>query len=239
MSENMLKASTISKELLKLSSPAKAEASSWFFKTSKGQYGHGDVFIGITVPEMRKIARKFKDLPLSEIKKLLSSKVHEHRFTALEILVFQFESADSKSRAKLVRFYLANKKFVNNWDLVDTSAKYILGMYLLNTDRKVLYKLVTSENIWDRRIAIVATHAFIDQNDFADTLRLSEMLLNDTHDLIHKATGWMLREVGKHSPLVLKKFLNRHAHKMPRTMLRYAIEKFSETERKKYLLKRI
>jgi 3-methyladenine DNA glycosylase AlkD len=233
----MQKSASVIKALKSYSSPAKAKASSWFFKTQKGQYGYGDIFMGITVPEQRLVARTYADLPLAEIKKLLSSKVHEHRLTALLILVSQFKSADSRMRSKLVKFYLANLDRVNNWDLVDSSARYILGVYLIDKDRKIVYKLATSQNIWHRRVAIVATQAFIAQNDFGDTLRLAEILLHDTHDLMHKATGWMLREVGKRSPTVLKKFLYTHAKEMPRTMLRYCIEKFPEAERKRYLKK--
>lgn len=232
----MNKLSSIKKDLSNVSSRSRAEASKRFFKTAKGQYGYGDMFIGIKVPDQRIVARKYKNLSLIEIKKLLSSKVHEYRLTALLILVLQYKSANTQSRMQIVKFYLTHKKWVNNWDLVDSSAGYILGDYLSDKkDRKILYKLVTSQNIWDRRIAIVATQAFIAKNDFRDTLRLAEILLTDTHDLIHKATGWMLREVGKRSLPDLKKFLDKHAHEMPRTMLRYAIEKFSEVERNHYI----
>ena len=228
----------IIRALKEVSSKEKALSSAWFFKTRPGQYGHGDVFIGVTVPEQRKVAKEFQDLPLSEITKLLESKVHEHRLTALEILVMQFERGDRKIQEKIARFYLKHTKYINNWDLVDTSARYILGEYLASKDRKVLYKLVKSKNLWERRIAIVTTHAFITHGDFADTLKLSEFLLTDTHDLIHKAAGWMLREVGKKDEATLKKFLNKQAHHMPRTMLRYAIERFPKEERTKYLVQK-
>lgn len=224
--------------LKKISSKEKALSSARFFKTAPGQYGYGDVFIGVTVPEQRKIAKVFRDLPLAEITKLLESKIHEHRLTALEILAMQFEQGDDKTQEKLVRFYLKHLKYINNWDLVDTSASYILGKYLIDQDRKILYKLARSKNIWERRVTIVATHAFIARGDFVDTLAISEIFLHDAHDLIHKACGWMLREVGKKDEVVLKKFLNKHASRMPRTMLRYAIERLSKDERKKYLLKK-
>lgn len=224
--------------LKKISSKEKALSSARFFKTAPGQYGYGDVFIGVTVPEQRKIAKAFRDLPLMEITKLLESKIHEHRLTALEILTMQFEKGDLKTQEKLVRFYVKHLKHINNWDLVDTSASYILGKYLVDQDRKILYKLAQSKNLWERRIAIVSTHAFIARGDFVDTLAISEIFLHDVHDLIHKACGWMLREVGKKDEVVLKKFLNKHVSRMPRTMLRYAIERLSKDERKKYLLKK-
>ncbi len=221
--------------LKKYSSPEKAKASTRFFKTAEGQYGYGDIFIGLTAPEQRLVARTYRDLPLPEIKRLLDSKIHEHRLTALLILVDMYESADQKSRAAIVKLYLSETKHINNWDLVDSSARYILGEYLGDKDRKILYKLVTSHNIWERRIAMIATHAFIRNDDFADTLKLSQLLLNDTHDLMHKAVGWTLREVGKRSPSVLRDFLNKEATHMPRTALRYAIERFDPKERASYL----
>ncbi len=239
------KSSDVILALQKMSSPSKAKTSAWFFKTGVGQYGHGDVFIGVTVPEQRLIARTYRDLGLTELHKLLRSPIHEHRLTALHILVLQFQSAtksaDSAARERIVEFYLDHVDRINNWDLVDSSAKYILGEYFLinNSESKygrdLLYKMTMSHNIWERRIAIISTHAFIAHDDFADTLQISEMLLSDTHDLMHKAVGWMLREVGKRSPATLRGFLDKHAHQMPRTSLRYAIEKFSETERKSYL----
>ncbi|MCK9344497.1 MAG: DNA alkylation repair protein [Candidatus Pacebacteria bacterium] len=234
----MLAANNVEKSLKKLGTKRKAESSAWFFKTGVGQYGYGDVFIGVTVPEQRKIAKEFFELPLAEITKLLESKYHECRLTALLILVGQFKKADERGREKLVKFYLKHTKHINNWDLVDLSASYILGEYLFDKDRAVLYKLVKSKNIWERRIAIIATHAFIRKGSCADTFNLAEILLADTHDLIHKAVGWMLREVGKRvSRPALVEFLEAHTHKMPRTTLRYAIEHFSEIDRKKFLAK--
>lgn len=213
----------------------RAKASAWYFKTGKGQYGYGDVFIGVTVPEQRKIAKQYANLPLSEIKKLLASKFHECRLTALLILVAQFLNADEKTRAKIAKFYLTNIKRVNNWDLVDLSAPYILGKYLFDKDKKILYKLAKSKNIWERRVAILSTFEFIRNGYFNDVYLIAELLLNDTHDLMHKATGWMLREVGKRSRPTLIEFLKKHASHMPRTALRYAIEHFPENERKAIL----
>lgn len=228
---------SVEQELKKLGSKKKAAASAWFFKTGKGQYGYGDVFIGVTVPEQRKIAKQFKNFPLPEIKKLLLSKYHECRLTALIILVAQFQAGDKAMQERIAKFYLANTKRVNNWDLVDSSAPYILGAYLLDKDRSILYKLVKSKNLWERRIAILAAGAFIRHNDFKDGFALSELLLSDTHDLMHKATGWMLREVGKRSRPALVRFLNTYKAQMPRTALRYAIEHFPKEGRKAILEK--
>ncbi len=225
----------VQRELEKKANKEKAVFLGRYFKTGKGEYGEGDVFLGITVPEQRKIALRFVDLSLSDIAGLLKSGIHEHRFTALEILVMKYEKADPKEQKEIVKLYLSHTRWINNWDLVDTSAQYILGQYLADKDLSVLYKLARSKNIWERRIAIIATHHFINQNDFADTLNIAELLLADTHDLIHKAVGWMLREVGNKSIDALKSFLNIHYKTMPRTMLRYAIEKFPEELRKKYL----
>ena len=237
----MLTANSVVKELKKLGSPKKAKASAWFFKTGEGHYGHGDVFFGVTVPEQRKIAKKYADLPdfpIGEIGKLLKSKVHECRLTALLILVMRYKAADKKTKERIAKFYLSNAKRVNNWDLVDSSAPYIPGPYLLDKNsknRRVLYKLAKSENLWERRIAVLATYAFIQKGEYADTLKIAEVLLKDKHDLIHKATGWMLREAGKMSLPTEEKFLKKYAAAMPRTMLRYAIEKFPEKKRKFYL----
>jgi 3-methyladenine DNA glycosylase AlkD len=218
-----------------LGTPAKAKAAAGFFKTGAGQYGAGDVFLGVTVPERRKLARRYQALPLAELGKLLGSKLHECRLTALLILVRQFESGDAAAQARIARFYLANLKAVNNWDLVDSSAPYILGRHLLRRERAILYTLARSRDLWERRIAIVATLGLIRAGAFEDTLAIAAQLLGDPHDLIHKAAGWMLREMGKRSPADLRRFLDRHAAAMPRTMLRYAIEKFPEPERKAYL----
>ncbi|OGG48489.1 DNA alkylation repair protein [Candidatus Kaiserbacteria bacterium RIFCSPLOWO2_12_FULL_52_8] len=228
----------VERELKKHGTREKALASAWFFKTGKGQYGYGDVFVGVAVPEQRKVAKQYKGLPLVEIEKLLDSKIHECRLTALLILVDQYRHGDGQTRAKIAKFYLTHTKHINNWDLVDTSASNILGDYLVNRDRRILYKLAESKNIWERRIAIISTLAFIVNKESRDTYALAERLLDDTHDLIHKALGWMLREVGTRvSREELVAFLNKHKAHMPRTTLRYAIEHFSPAERKRFLSK--
>jgi 3-methyladenine DNA glycosylase AlkD len=222
-------------EIKKLSSPVRAKTSQWFFKTDPGQYGHGDVFVGLTVPEMRTLAKKYLDLKLSDIQKLLKSKIHEYRFIALVILTMQFKKTDAPGKNKLVGFYLENTKNINNWDLVDTSAPYILGEFLLDKPRQVLYTLARSQDLWEKRIAIVSTQQFIKNNQFEDTIKISEILLDDKHDLIHKAVGWMLREMGKKDEKTLTKFLDKYSKKMPRTALRYAIERLSERQKKLYM----
>ena len=229
------KSSSVVRDLNALAVPKKSELGARFFKTAEGQYGHGDVFINVTTPQLRSVAAEYRNLPLDELQKLLESPVYEVRSTALHILVLQAKRANAFKFKKIVEFYRSNYRYVNNWDLVDLSARAILGTYLLDRSRKELYNMAVSHNMWERRISIIATYAFIRENDFDDTFKISEMLLNDPEDLMHKAVGWMLREVGKRSPLVLKKFLSEHSHEMPRTALRYAIEKFPEPERKKYL----
>lgn len=231
----MINASQVKTALAKLVKPGKKEILSRFFKTGPGQYGQGDVFIGVMVPKQRSVAKQFKNLPLAEIAKLLTSPVHEHRLTALLILVDKFQAAVASEQKKIVKFYLSQTKLINNWDLVDLSADKILGAWLVNKDRRILNKLSKSKNFWERRIAMISTFAFIKAGQTQDTWRLARTLLKDRHDLMHKASGWMLREAGQRDLPGLKKFLNEHKHKMPRTMLRYAIEKFSEAERKKYL----
>ena len=229
------KAKDVEVELKKLGSKKKSESSAWFFKTGKGQYGEGDVFIGVTVPEQRVVAKEFANIPLTEITKLLENKIHECRLTALIILVTQFRSSSEIERTRIVKFYLTHTKKINNWDLVDASASAILGAHLLRRKRDVLYKLVKSINMWEKRIAIVSTHALIRAGETKDALLLSEMLLTDREDHMHKAVGWTLREVGKQSRPTLVKFLTKHAPHMPRTALRYSIEHFSEPERKKFM----
>lgn len=231
----MQTAQAVARNLRKLGTKTKAESSAWFFKTGKGQYGEGDVFVGVTVPEQRALAGNYAELSLSEIAKLLQSKIHECRLTALIILGNQFKWGDAKARARIVRFYLAQTVRINNWDLVDVSASVILGTYLLKEKRNILYKLVRSKNLWERRIAIVATLALIRSGEYEDTLALSEKLFGDREDLIHKAVGWMLREVGKMSRPTLVQFLKTRASHMPRTSLRYAIEHFNKIERDQFL----
>lgn len=228
---------TIIQELGKLGNKDKAAVLSGFFKTGKGQYGEGDIFLGITVPETRKVAQKYCILPLKDIKKLLKSSIHEYRLAALIILTNRFKKALEDEKGKIVEFYLDNTRWINNWDLVDLSAPNILGDYLYAKDKAVIYRLAGSDNLWERRISILSTFAFIKKGSLDDTLRVSEILLNDRHDLIHKAVGWMLRELGKREVQALERFLERHYRKMPRTMLRYAIEKLDE-ERRAYYLKR-
>lgn len=225
----------VKEDLRKLGNKAKAVFLSGFFKTGKGQYGEGDVFLGVTVPETRKVAKKYCGLPLKEIKKLLKSSIHEHRLAALLILTDKYKKADDDEKERLVEFYLDNIRRINNWDLVDMSAPNILGDYLQEKDKSILYKLAESDNLWERRISIISTLAFIKKGLFEDALRISKILLNDRQDLIHKAVGWMLREIGKRDQQALEQFLERHYKKMPRTMLRYTIEKFEEGKRAYYL----
>lgn len=224
------------KELALKANPKKAKILQGFFKTGKGEYGEGDIFLGLVVPETRKLAEKYSALNLAEIKKLLNSKIHEERLLALFILTAQFSRAEEKERQKLFKFYLSQTRNINNWDLVDLSADKIVGSHLKNKDKKILYQLAKSRNLWERRIAILATFHFIKQGQAKETLKIAEILLNDKHDLIQKAVGWMLREVGKRcGEKTEEKFLRQHCRKMPRTMLRYAIERFPENKRKKYL----
>lgn len=278
------------KELNQLANPEKAKNLARFFKTGQGEYGEGDIFLGITVPEQRALVKKYQNLNLNDCQKLLKSKIHEHRLVALLILVAKFKkfqkysiyqsslssprlrggvpqsgtegcinsttpsplrratppqrggevinkSAQNqyKIQQKIFNLYLKNAKYINNWDLVDLSAPNIVGNYLLDKDRKILYRLANSKNLWQRRIAILATFEFIKNNQFDDSIKIAKILLNDNHDLIHKAVGWMLREIGKRDQKLLENFLNQHAHQMPRTMLRYSIEKFPEKKRLYYL----
>jgi 3-methyladenine DNA glycosylase AlkD len=229
--------SEVQKELKSLGTPERAKTSLWYFKTDPGQYGEGDIFYGVSVPDQRKIAKKYSELPLPEITKLLKSKYHESRLTALFILVLKYRKGADKEKQTLAKYYISNKKYINNWDLVDSSAPYIYGHYLLDKDKKVLHDLARSPILWDRRIAILSSAWFIREGNFEDTLKLAKILLDDKEDLIHKAVGWMLREIGKKSPVIEEKFLEKYYKQMPRTMLRYAVERFPEEKRKKYLQK--
>jgi 3-methyladenine DNA glycosylase AlkD len=225
-------------DLSKIANSEKAKILLRFFKTQKGEYGHGDKFLGITVPIQRQIAKKYYDLNLQDIGNLLHSSFHEYRLVALIILVKKFADARSKEQTLIYKFYLKNYRFINNWDLVDLSSPNIVGSYLLNRPKDQLYKLVQSNNLWKKRIAIVATFSFIKAHNFEPTLKLATRLMTDKHDLIHKALGWMLREIGKRNLKPLKQFLDEYADKMPRTMLRYAIEKFNKKDYYHYLYAR-
>jgi 3-methyladenine DNA glycosylase AlkD len=219
----------------------RAIVSKSFFKTAKGEYGEGDIFIGISVPESRAIAKDFLNLNFKEIKTLLNDKIHEKRLIALIILVEKFNRANKEEKRKIFKFYLENRKFVNNWDLVDLSADKIIGNFIYNFGKEypnyegILRKFAKSKNLWDRRISIISTFFFIKQNYFKESIYISRLLIKDDHDLIHKAVGWVLREIGNRNKECLENFLKKHYEKMPRTMLRYSIEKFNKKEKKKYL----
>jgi len=216
-----------------------AKTMQWFFKTGKGEYGEGDKFVGIKVPAQRKIAKQFSKLNLEDLQILLNSKIHEERLISLLILVGKYDKADEKEKESIYAFYKKNSRKINNWDLVDLSAPKIIGTHLLNRDKKILYKYAHSNNLWQKRISIISTYSFIKNHDFKTTLEIADVLLNDDHDLIHKAVGWMLREVGKQDMNTLENFLKTRYNKMPRTMLRYSIEKFPDKKRKKYLIGKI
>lgn len=226
------------KELNKLADKKQAAILQRFFKTKKGEYGAGDVFLGIMVPKQRLLARNYLDLSLAELQTLLNNKIHEYRLIALIILTQQFAKADLITKKKIFNFYLKNFNHINNWDLVDLSAPNIIGNYLLPEPRDVLYDFAQSNNLWKKRIAIISTFSFIRQNQFSDTIKIAKILLLDRHDLIQKAVGWMLREMGKRDEKLLRHFLDKNAKIMPRTMLRYAIEKLPEKDRQYYLYKK-
>lgn len=226
---------SLKRELAQAADPERARNLAWFFKTGEGEYGEGDEFLGITVPAQRVFAKKYRHLDLADITKLLQSGKHEHRFTGLLILVAQYEAGDCDKRQQIFDFYLQRTSCVNNWDLVDTSAPYIVGEHLVLRSRRILYHLVKSPNLWERRIAIVATLAFIRRGDLKEAFAIAGRLLADKHDLIHKAVGWMLRETGKQSQAEMIDFLKRNYSQMPRTTLRYAIERLPPAERKRAL----
>jgi 3-methyladenine DNA glycosylase AlkD len=235
MAEDHLAARESQERLGEFSSPEVAAISARFFKTGPGEYGEGDVFVGVRVPVIRKVAKEFKTLPLSEVEIILHSEIHEERLLALVIMVTQYEKGDSQTKKQIYDLYLANTAHINNWDLVDLSAAHIVGGYLANRSRRPLYRLANSSCLWERRIAVLATFNFIRQDEFDDTLNIAGMLLEDKEDLIHKAVGWMLREVGKRDLAAEEGFLADHAGDMPRTMLRYAIEKLPKPKRQMYL----
>jgi 3-methyladenine DNA glycosylase AlkD len=225
----------IQKELSRLANKDIAEHSQSFFKTAEGQYGQGDRFLGIRVPVLRKLARQYRGISIEEVSRLLKSEFHEERLLAIILLVDIFKKADNESKRAIYNLYLESTRFINNWDLVDSSAEHIVGAYLHDSDKRPLYELAVSDILWERRIAIMSTFHFIKHGEFADTLKIAEILLNDKEDLIHKAVGWMLREIGKRSIETGDKFLKKYYRQMPRIMLRYAIEKFPEPKRQKYL----
>ena len=228
----------IQNELNLLANTEKARQLSRFFKTGKGEYGEGDLFLGINVPEQRKIAKTSKDAPFPEIKQLVYSRYHEHRLSGFLILVYKIEHCPELLE-KAYRFYLQHKKQANNWDIIDTTAPHIIGRYVFNNDKRILFELAESSSLWDKRLAVLASFYFIRNGQYDTTLQLAEKLLYDKHDLIHKAVGWMLREIGNRDAGTAEQFLKKHHRYMPRTMLRYAIEKLPDVKRKFYLNKKV
>ena len=225
----------IRSKLQKLGNKQKARVLQRFFKTGTGEYGEGDIFLGVRVPEVRKLAKEYKDIRISDVRKLMESPIHEERLLALLIFVIKYSKGNDLVKRRVCELYLKNTRHINNWDLVDLSAEKIVGDYLMDKSKKPLYNLVKSKSLWERRISIIATFHFIKQNKFAETFIIAEILLTDKEDLIHKAVGWMLREIGKRHLPTEEKFLNEHYQEMPRTMLRYAIERFPESKRQGYL----
>jgi 3-methyladenine DNA glycosylase AlkD len=232
--------SALKQAILKLANPERAIQTTRFFKNGKGQYGEGDIFIGVSNPQVQAVVKElYKNMQIPEIQELIDDKIHELRFAGLLVLVAQYQKAHKNQQQTIVDFYLKNIHQVNNWDLVDCSAYKILGKFLLDKDRQILYDLAETGHLWSERVAVVSTMEFIRNGQFTDIFRLSERFLTHPHDLMHKACGWMLREVGKRDELALEEFLEEHLHKMPRTMLRYAIEKMEEKKRLGYLRKTI
>lgn len=226
---------SIKRELKRHSNKSKAKLLQGFFKTGPGEYAEGDIFLGINVPTLRKVAFRHKDLSLGEILKLLRSPIHEERLVALLILIAQYRTSGPEIKDKIYSAYLKNSKYINNWDLVDVTAKHIVGEHLRMKKKGPIYKLARSGDLWERRIAVLSTFNFIAYGQFDDALKIAGILLNDRHDLIHKAVGWMLREIGKRDIRIEEGFLDRYHSTMPRTMLRYAIERFPENKRLQYL----
>jgi 3-methyladenine DNA glycosylase AlkD len=223
----------IKSELREFSDNERAKKNISFFKTGKGEYGENDLFIGVSVPDVRRIAKEYKESDFNQIRTLLNSEIHEERLCGAIILVEKFKNSDNKK--EIFDFYIKNIKGINNWDIVDLSSPNIVGEYLKEIDKEILYKLAKSDSVWERRIAIVSTYAFIRDNKFEDVIRLSEILIKDKHDLIHKASGWMLREMGKRNKEILIEFLEKNSKNMPRTMLRYSIEKLDDEEKRFYM----
>ena len=226
---------SIKKELKRYSDKNKARALQRFFKTGPGGYAEGDIFIGVTVPVLRALAKKYQELSFDETLRLLRSRIHEERLLSLLILILKYRKAGLTDKEKIYKAYLKNSRYINNWDLVDVTAKHIVGDYLYDKDRNKLYDMASSDSLWERRIAVLSTFHFIEKGDLKDTLKISKLLLSDGQDLIHKAVGWMLREVGKRDIRAEEEFLDKHHGRMPRTMLRYAIERFPESKRLYYL----
>ncbi len=223
-------------EIRALANKEIAQHSLRFFKTDKGEYGHGDLFLGVRAPQIRLIAKKHIDISIADMKTLIQSKYHEERFLGLIIIVNKYaKTKDKKNRNQLYKIYVSSFKYINNWNLVDVTCPHVTGKHLIDKDRTILYKWAKSEDLWTKRIAMVSTFSFIRKNDLEDTFKIAEILLQDKHDLIHKAVGWMLREAGKRDIKKEEAFLKKHYKTMPRTMLRYSIEKFPETKRQKYL----
>lgn len=226
----------IENELKRYSNSKKAKHSQKFFKTGKGQYGEGDIFLGITNPEIKSIVKEYyKEMSLNNLLSFIQSKYHEYRMFGLQCLVSKYQKCKTKERKEIYQIYISNTKYINNWDLVDVTCYKIVGEYLKEKKRKILYTFAKSNDLWKQRISIISTFAFIRDNDFKDTLAISEILLHHEHDLIHKAVGWMLREVGKRDQNIEEVFLKKYYKDMPRTMFRYAIERFEEDKRQRYL----
>jgi 3-methyladenine DNA glycosylase AlkD len=225
----------IKTKLKQIANKEKAEVLQRFFKTGPGEYGEGDVFIGVKVPDLRKVARDFRDIALKDVIVLIESAIHEERLLALLILVRKYVKGNETDKKEIYTLYLKKTRFINNWDLVDVTAQHIVGDYLMDKNKSPLYRLAKSENLWERRIAILATFYFIKNGKYEETLKIAKILIFDEEDLIHKAVGWMLREIGKRDMVIEETFLKQHYKEMPRTMLRYAIEKFPEPKRQRYL----
>jgi len=236
---NTMTVRNIRRKLQQLGSKDRAKVLQRFFKTGPGEYGEGDVFIGIRVPDLRKLAKGYQDITIKEVMQFLRSTIHEERFFALLILVSKYSKGDETAKKRIYELYLQNTQFINSWDLVDGSAQHIVGAFLMDKGKKPLYLLAKSKNLWERRIAILSTFHFIKHDKYAETLKISKILLSDEQDLIHKAVGWMLREIGKRHITTEEIFLRKYYKKMSRTMLRYAIEKFPEPKRQEYLKGRI
>jgi 3-methyladenine DNA glycosylase AlkD len=238
VSERVKTARSVRRDLRAVASPSRARVNAWFFKTGPGDYGEGDRFLGVTVPALRNLAGRHRDLPVAEVLRLLRSRWHEERLLALLILIGQYNRGSASARARIHKLYLRNTAFINNWDLVDCSAAEIVGSHLTQANRKQLRRLARSRSLWERRIAMIATFHYIKRGEYNDALVIARLSLRDSHDLIHKAVGWMLREIGKRDRRAEERFLKTHAAIMPRTMLRYAVERFPERRRRQYLMMR-